>query len=106
MVTDSGAEYRYTTTNNIISADTWYHLCVVLNPSSDKFYTYLNGTQVALFNSANCDGIKTFSDDFIIGSTDSSSIDGKIASFHVYTKALTAAEVQQNYIAGKGRLGL
>ena len=106
MVTDSGAEYRYTTTNNIISADTWYHLCVVLNPSNDKFYTYLDGEQVALFNSANCDGIKTFSDDFIIGSTDSSSIDGKIAIVHMYDRALTKKEVKQNYNTHKSRFGL
>ena len=105
MVTDSGAEYRYTTTNNIISADTWYHLCVVLNPSNDKFYTYLDGSQVALFNSANCDGIKTFTDNFIIGSTDSSSIDGKIAIFQAYNKALSVTEVAQNYQAHKGRFG-
>jgi len=106
MVTDSGAEYRYTTTNNIISADTWYHLCVVLSPSNNKFYTYLDGQQVALFNSANCDGIKTFSDDFIIGSTDSSSIDGKIAIVHIYDRALTAKEVKQSYNAHRARFKL
>jgi hypothetical protein len=106
MVSDSGAEFRYTTTNNIISADTWYNLCAVLEPSDDKFYTYLNGTQVALFNSATCDGIKTFSDDFIIGSTDSSSIDGNMASVRVYSKALTAAQVKQNFNAERNRFGV
>ncbi|SVE24086.1 uncharacterized protein METZ01_LOCUS476940, partial [marine metagenome] len=106
MVTDSTAEFRYTTTNNIISADTWYNLCAVLEPSDDKFYTYLNGTQVALFNSATCDGIKTFTDNFSIGSTDSSSIDGNMASVRVYSKALTAAQVKQNFNAERNRFGV
>jgi hypothetical protein len=105
MVTDSGAEYRYTTANNALSANTWYHLCVVLNPSGDKFYTYLDGAQVALFNSSACDGIKTFADDFNIGDTSSSSIDGKIAIVQAYNRALSATEVAQNYRTHKGRFG-
>jgi hypothetical protein len=63
-------------------------------------------SQVALFNSATCDGIKTFSDDFIIGSTDSSSIDGNMASVRVYSKALTAAQVKQNFNAERNRFGV
>ncbi len=106
MVTDSGAEYRYTTTDNIISANTWYNLCAVVNPTGDKFFTYLNGIEVALFNSENCDGIKTFTDDFIIGADDTSTIDGNIANVYVYTKALTVAEVIQNYNAMRGRFGV
>ena len=103
MVTDSGAEYRYTTDNGALSADTWFYLCVVLDPSNDKFYTYLNGTQVALFNSSACDGIKTFTDDFNIGDTSSSSIDGQIANVQVYNRALSVAEITQNMNAQRSR---
>ena len=69
----------------------------------DKFYTYLNGTLVALFNSSGCDGIKTFTDNFNIGSSDTSSIDGQIANVQIYNRALTLSEITQNFNAQRSR---
>tara|TARA_B100001564_G_C20471605_1_gene592866 strand:- start:86 stop:859 length:774 start_codon:yes stop_codon:yes gene_type:complete len=113
MVTDSGAEFRFTTEDNVLQNMNgllpWYNICVVLDPSNNKFYTYVNGKLKALFNSSSCDGIKSSSSDFDLGSGTtggSSTLNGNIALFSVYSKALSETEVIQNYNALKGRFGI
>ena len=113
MVTDSGAEFRYTTENNVLQNMNgllpWYNICVVLDPSNNKFYTYVNGKLKALFNSSSCDGIKSSSSNFDLGSgtvSGNSTLNGNIAQFSVYSKALSETEVVQNYNALKGRFGI
>ena len=113
MVTDSGAEFRFTTGNNVLQNMngllSWYNICVVLDPSNNKFYTYVNGKLKALFNSSSCDGIKSSSSNFNLGfgtPGGASTLNGNIALFSVYSKALSETEVIQNYNAHKGRFGL
>ena len=113
MVTDSGSEFRFTTGNNVLQNMNgllpWYNICVVLDPSNNKFYTYVNGKLKALFNSSSCDGIKSSSSDFDLGSgtnAGSSTLNGNIAQFSVYSKALSETEVVQNYNSLRGRFGL
>ena len=87
----------------------WYNICVVLDPSNNKFYTYVNGKLKALFNSSSCDGIKSSSSNFDLGSgtvSGNSTLNGNIAQFSVYSKALSETEVVQNYNALKGRFGI
>ena len=113
MITDSGSEFRFTTGDNVLQNMNgllpWYNICVVLEPSNNKFYTYVNGELKALFNSSSCDGIKSSSSDFDLGSGTNggaSTLNGNIAQFSVYSKALSETEVIQNYHALKGRFGL
>ena len=113
MVTDSGSEFRFTTEDNVLQNMNgllpWYNICVVLDPSNNKFYTYVNGKLKALFNSSSCDGIKSSSSNFDLGSgtlSGSSTLNGNIAQFSVYSKALSETEVIQNYNALKGRFGI
>ncbi len=113
MVTDSGSEFRFTTGDNVLQNMNgllpWYNICVVLDPSNNKFYTYVNGKLKALFNSSSCDGIKSSSSNFDLGSgtvSGNSTLNGNIAQFSVYSKALSETEVVQNYNALKGRFGI
>ena len=102
-VTDPSSEKRFTTSNNALSANTWYNIVVVLDVTNNEFYTYINGVEEAKWVSNNTSGgIKSTTDHFLIGGG-SPYLDGRISQFLVYTKALTAAEVQQNYNALKGR---
>ena len=100
-------EYRWTTANNVFGnsvTNTWHNICVVLDTTNDKYYTYLNGQQVALFNSTAVQGINSNNENFNIGyvqSGVSSWLDGNVSMFQVYSKALTASEVLQNYNATK-----
>ena len=84
-----------------IAANTWYNVAVTWDGSTAR--GYLNGqfvTTLAVGTASNQ------TNTFTIGATNSGSLsemDGKISQTLVYNKALTAAEVQQNYNALKGR---
>ena len=101
------SDLRYSTSNNIVTTNIWYNICVVLDPPNDKFWTYLNGNVVALFNSAACQGIRSHTDNFIIGvESGLNPINGNIAQVSVYNRALSAQEVLQNFNALRGRFGI
>ena len=92
--------------NSALSTGVWYNMCVTYN-SSSGYILYQNGTSV---DTSNTTGSITVSGSgsAIIGalSTTSRFYDGKISQTLLYNKALTAAEVQQNYNSLKERYGL
>jgi hypothetical protein len=84
----------------------WKNLSVTYN-GSNTILIYENGvyTNTLSLSSATT----TPSSDVYIGSINQASFanfDGKIATTHIYNRALTATEVQQNYNATKSRFGL
>ena len=106
LMKDADTQYVMTTANNAVSADTWYNIAVVLNPSNDVYYIYLNGVEVAKFNSDIANNLSTITSDLNIGAaSDSSTMDGKFAHFMAYSSALTSSEVTQNYNELKSRFG-
>lgn len=100
------SDLRYSTANNIVTSNTWYNICVVLDPPNDKFWTYLNGSVVALFNSSACQGIRSHTDNFIIGETGGDPLNGNIAQVSIYNRALNIDEIKQNFNALRGRFGI
>tara|TARA_R100001509_G_scaffold164991_1_gene144584 strand:- start:44 stop:736 length:693 start_codon:yes stop_codon:yes gene_type:complete len=84
-----------------ISADIWYNVVVTWDGTTSK--SYLNG----VFLQNNAVGTKSKqAQNFSIGSAaggGNTRWDGKISQTLVYNRALTAAEVTQNYNALKGR---
>ena len=103
MVTDSTSEKRFTTSDNALSATTWHNISVVLDVTNNTFYTYIDSVEAAKWVDNNTSGgINSSGLDFMI-SPFSTYLDGRISNLFVYKKALTAAEVQQNYNALKGR---
>lgn len=106
LMKDASTQYVMTTANNAVSANTWYNIVVVLNPSNDVHKIYLNNVLVAKYNSSVANNLSTITADLNIGAaSDSSTMDGKFAQFLAYTKALTDAEVQQNWNTFKSRYG-
>ena len=80
----------------------WYHVAVTITSGSQKLY--LNGAEVG----SDTETTSNFTTDtnLWIGRYASASYwDGKIAIVHLYSRALTAAEIQQNYRTHKGRFG-
>ena len=86
-----------------LSFNTWYQVCVV-NDSNLKS-VYLNGN----FGSSVSDSSNYQPNDTVqIGSNQGTIefLNGKIGQFSAYNRALSAAEIKQNYNASKKRYGL
>ncbi len=86
-----------------LSFNTWYQVCVV-NDSNLKS-VYLNGN----FGSSVSDSSNYQPNDTVqIGSNQGTIefLNGKIGQFSTYNRALSAAEIKQNYNATKKRYGL
>ena len=100
-----GTSYKGNTT---IVADTWYNM--VSTRLSGDLYLYLNGS---LDNTPVSASTKDMADTatprigWIPSASQNGRLDGTVSNLKVYKgKGLTAAEVQQNYNALKGRYGL
>jgi len=103
IVTDSSSEKRFTTSNNALNANQWYNIAVVLDVTNNTFYTYIDGVEEAKWVSNNTSGgIKSTTNNFRIGGG-SPYLDGRIAQFLTYDKALTATEILHNYNVLKDR---
>ena len=86
----------------VLANSTWGHL--VLTKSGNALSGYLNGSQ-AWTNTPGSSATHDFSG-VRIGSRHTESgyyWDGKMSVIRIYNKALTVAEVEQNYNANKGR---
>ena len=95
----------YFTSLTLINPGDWNHVMLVLNSSTNTLKFYLNGVENV---SQSCSGFNFGGPDVDLGIGDrnESSIgpfDGKIGEVRIYPKALTAAQVFQNYNATKTR---
>ena len=109
-------EFQYLDTNNTagnivsvnpISANTWYNVVVTLDGTTPKMY--LNGTQVSVTGTIRTPKALTVNQAFIARRGDSGGNDyfgGNIGAVKDYDRALSAAEVAQNYNVLKNRYGL
>ena len=87
--TDIAASYSY---------NTWYNFALTYNGSN--MYTYLNGSQVATTSKTgtiNTGRPFTIGAQYLDGSTPSEFLNGALGSMFVYSKALSATEILQNY---------
>ena len=89
------------TTN--ICDDTWHHLCVVFDRSSDAF-TYIDGTEEAS-PSITSIGDMSSGSPIYIGTTKDINLhlNGLVDEVRIYNKALSADEVSKNYTNGLGK---
>ena len=90
-----------------ISANTWYNLVVTLDGTTPKMY--LNGTQLSVTGNLSTPKSLTVNQAFVGRRGDANGADlfgGKIASVRDYNRALSAAEISQNFNALRGRFGL
>ena len=100
----SGTHSQYTTTATYINTSDYFQVAGTFTSGTKT--TYVNGT--ARTTQSLTATISTNSGGIRIGSyiTGGYFYNGNIASVAVFSKALTAAEIQQNYNALKGRFGL
>ena len=89
------------------SINTWYHF--VIAGSGNSNVMYLNGVQVDTASASVYSGIVDFNT-ARIGNVDgnraSEYLDGDVAEFRFYNRALTATEVSQNFNATRSKYGV
>ncbi len=100
---DSSPEY---TANNIFTNDANKWVFVTQTYDGNRIYVYRNGELFA--QSGTGIGFTTSTATLYFGSTNSTGyyLDGSMATVKMYNKALSAAEVLQNFNAQKSRFGL
>ena len=88
------------------TAGVWYN--VVFKRESGTCSMYINNTLTGTPFTMTTDINLTNTNLFLMRSqhTTGQFLDGKISTFSIYNRALTASEIQQNYNALKGRFGL
>jgi hypothetical protein len=95
-------------TNNVVwnattnlCDDTWHHICVVFDRSSDAF-TYIDGVEEAS-PSITSIGDMSSGSPIYIGTTKDTNLhlNGLVDEVRIYNKALSADEVTKNYNNGK-----
>jgi hypothetical protein len=88
-----------------LNTTSWYHVCAVYNRTGTLISVYLNGvfqnSNTIPAQSAYSAGIPG-----LVRSACCSLYTGKLATFYVHNKALSATEIAQNYNAQKARFGL
>ena len=103
---DFNGSTRVTTSQgSLISTNTWYHVVGIRN-ASNQYVVYVN-TVVSTTN--NTSSLSIVTADPRIATNPATSDErwiGRIGSVRIYSRALSAAQVLQNYNATKGRFGL
>ena len=90
------------TGNSILSLDTWYHIAATWDGSAVKLY--LNGVLQSTTTAGTPANI-TSADGIWIGRYNNDYHGGRIGQLCVYSRALTAGQILQNYNASKERFG-
>ena len=113
-------KYSLSAKSPTVTAGNWYHFCGIIDMADElgggvKAYSYLNGS-LSESNAVSTTGsghtFSGYSGNMMLCTNDTSggigacSANGKMGAFRIYNRALTAAEVLQNYNASKERFGL
>jgi len=106
-----GSVWKYG--NTTIATNTWYHATLVSDSNNTHYYCYLNGEDDMSSSWSAYNGSWQSSKAGLriryVGRGSSANgryMDGNIACTQVWSRALTAAEILQNYNAQKSRFGL
>jgi hypothetical protein len=92
----------------VLNANTWYHVAFTFSPSS-RVIAYVNGQFHSQGNLANGRTINYVNQSLALGRWQwggSRNWNGKISKFDIYNRILSAAEIQQNFQALRGRFGI
>ena len=109
-----GSSTNILTSSSSFNVDDWYNLVVTkegtTSGGSADYVMYLNGAVVNSATSSVLETSSNFIDYHLMRSADDDSTSvswlGRFGPFHAYTKALSAAEVTQNFNAIRGRFGI
>ncbi len=102
-------QYQYFDYSTQLLASRWYNFAVVVGGTltSPTLTMYINAVSQT-FSPVNLKSSVTLNQDYRIGANQFNSefFNGYIAQVQIYNRTLSAAEIQQNYNATKGRFGL
>jgi hypothetical protein len=94
--------------NNTVPSDQWCYVTMIRNKEAGKFQFYVNGELDTEPTVSSAD-IATVATPFRLGRDTrdgTTCLNGKIGNVKLYSKALTAEEIAQNFNATKDRFGL
>ena len=87
---------------NYITAGKWYHIVGTVSGNGGSAAMYINGSLAGTGTA----GTPTTTDNLTIGLGNGGSFYGDMPLFRMYSETLSAAQVQQNYLAYKKRFGI
>jgi len=93
--------YQQTSTTSVLSVDTWYNIGFTFNNSTREGKIYLNGRLIHSNTFTIDRGDTTTPLQTGYQTNNGGTLNGAVATLSLYNKALTAAEVAQNYSATK-----
>lgn len=104
----AGGTWLFQQGTTVLSNNTWYYLSMVYDYAASTWSGYINGK--AEFSVAKSGTLSVTSFYGYIGYTpevgEQAAFNGKISAIQIYNRALSAAEVKQNFNALRGRYGL
>lgn len=105
LVTDIGGILSLVSVQNTWLNTVWYNITIVYNGATNSSALYIQGVLDATGTAGNVTGL---TGNWIIGATSSTAgpLNGQISQYLIYNRALSAAEVQQNFNATRNRFGL
>jgi hypothetical protein len=104
---NNGGTYFQGTVSHTTVLSTIYHRTMVIDRSNGfKFKYYVNGIFLGEVESASITGSIYSSGGLTFGNMYGWTFKGSLYNLSIHSKALTAAEIQQNYNATKSRYGL
>ena len=109
-VTDTGYD-SYTTSTNIIQVNNWYHIVQVIDRINGNLKFYVNGvsrldTSTSTFGIVTDSSIQIAQQGTNVNDQYARRLTGRVSNVKLYNRALTAAEVSQNFNALRGRFGI
>ena len=105
MTSSNGTSWVGRGVNETISLSIWYYYAVGFDFANQVTFASINGKQIYTSTQT---GIHNGSRAFEIGRHNDpvTTMNGRISNLNYYNRALSAAEIQQNFTALKGRFGL
>lgn len=93
---------------NSVNDDVWHNVSIVWNALTETGEVFFDGVKTADLNNTILAALQTYN--LTIGTTSNSSAshmyEGSISNAIIHNRALTAAEIQQNFNALRGRFGV
>ena len=89
--------------SSLLSSSLWYNVVAVYSRTTAQVLMYLNGAYQNVASISESQSAFSNQIPGLVRSPCCAIYTGKLAGFSAYSKALTAAEIQQNYLATKSR---
>jgi hypothetical protein len=103
---NAGGSPSVQTTSTLISLNTWNYFIGVRNHISNEISFYINSNLISTSSFLGSYSVKSTTNNFGGVNHLSNYINCNVGVVHLYNRALTAAEIQQNFQATRGRYGI